>query len=132
MIAVPIHSVFSSDLKPSIFWTRPRNLVQLPSNWKRNYSRLDKFLLETSKELRWVLKNSDTDWFSPESYELRRQNDVSPVMLDMIKDHPVELTADWFYSSFQGQNYSGSYTEKVLQKIAGIYWDGKRCFHLFQ
>ncbi len=93
-------------------------LVQLPPNWKRNYKRLDDFLKETPKDLRWAVEIRDPDWFSDEFYELLRKHKASLVFHDMIKNHPREITADWIYMRFHGENYSGSYTEKELDKIA--------------
>ncbi|UJH90068.1 DUF72 domain-containing protein [Antarcticibacterium sp. 1MA-6-2] len=104
-------------------------LVQLPPNWKRNYPRLDEFLQETPKGLRWAVEIRDPDWFSEELYELLRKHEASLVIHDMIKDHPVELTTNWVYLRFHGENYSGSYTEEQLNGIAASireYWEEKK------
>lgn len=93
-------------------------LVQLPPNWKRNYERLDAFLNETAKNLRWAVEIRDPDWFSEEFYELLKKHNASLVMHDMIKDHPVEVTTDWIYLRFHGHNYSSSYSEEQLESIA--------------
>ena len=94
-------------------------LVQLPPRWKRNYPRLDEFLKEAPKDLRWAVEIRDPDWFSPEFFELLRNHKSSLVIHDMIKDHPRDLTADWVYLRFHGDNYSGSYTNEELDQIAG-------------
>ena len=93
-------------------------LVQLPPKWKRNYQRLEEFLEETPRDVRWAIEIRDPDWFSEEFYHLLRKYNSPLVFHDMIKDHPREITADWIYLRFHGQNYSGSYTEEELQKIA--------------
>ena len=93
-------------------------LVQLPPNWKRNYERLDEFLKVTPKGLRWAVEIRDPDWFSEELYELLRKHQASLVIHDMIEDHPREITADWIYLRFHGENYSGSYTNEELERIA--------------
>lgn len=93
-------------------------LVQLPPKWKRNYPRLEEFLQETPRDLRWAIEIRDPDWFSEEFYELLRKYNAPLVFHDMIKDHPRELTADWVYMRFHGQNYSGSYSKEELESTA--------------
>lgn len=93
-------------------------LVQLPPNWKKNIPRLEEFLKATPNNIRWAVEIRDPDWLSQELYELLRKYNAALVIHDMIPDHPREVTADWTYLRFHGKNYSGSYSEAQLGKIA--------------
>lgn len=93
-------------------------LVQLPPNWKRNAQRLDEFLNETPKGLRWAVEIRDPDWLHEEFYEVLRRHDAALVIHDMIPYHPRVVTTNWTYLRFHGQNYSGSYSDEQLENIA--------------
>lgn len=93
-------------------------LVQLPPNWKKNIERLKEFLEETPGGIRWAVEIRDPDWLSDELYELLRQYNAALVIHDIIPNHPRIVTADWTYLRFHGQNYSGSYSDKEIGKIA--------------
>lgn len=93
-------------------------LVQLPPNWKRNLERLEEFLSTAPQVIRWAIEIRDSDWLSEELYDLLRKFNAALVIHDIIPDHPRVVTADWTYMRFHGQNYSGSYSEGEIDKIA--------------
>ena len=93
-------------------------LIQLPPNWKRNIERLKEFLDVTPTEIRWAIEIRNPDWLSEELYDLLREHNAALVLHDIIPNHPREVTADWMYLRFHGQNYTGSYSGKEIDGIA--------------
>ena len=93
-------------------------LVQLPPKWKRNVKRLKEFLEETPKGLRWAVEVRDPHWLHEDFYDLLREYDTALVIHDMIPYHPREITSNWTYLRFHGENYQGSYSDLQLEAIA--------------
>ena len=93
-------------------------LVQLPPGWKRNIERLEEFLAVTPPNLRWAVEIRNPDWLCEELYEVLRKYNSCLVFHDMIQDHPRVITTDWIYLRFHGKNYSGSYSDEQLSKVA--------------
>jgi len=108
------------------FWNAARHLqdklaavlVQLPPKWKPAPERLDAFLTETPADVRWVLEFRDERWLSDSVYDVLRRHNAALCIHDMLPDHPWVVTSDLTYFRFHGDNYTGSYTEKELGKIA--------------
>ncbi len=99
------------------------NLVQLPPRWKRNTERLDEFLSELPKDLRWAVELRDPSWVHDDVYSLLEKHDAALVVHDLLPDDPWLLTTDWAYVRFNGPNaieqpYNGLYGGRRLAKVA--------------
>lgn len=93
-------------------------LVQLPPRWKANPERLDQFLTEAPSDIRWVVELRDEDWLRDEVFDVLRHHGAALCLHDMLPDHPREITADWTYLRFHGDQYSGSYSGQFLDRQA--------------
>ncbi len=93
-------------------------LVQLPPKWKPDLERLDAFLTEAPRELRWAIEVREKQWLGDDLYALLQRHQAALVVHDMIPNHAMELTTTWTYFRFHGQNYSGDYSDKQLEEIA--------------
>lgn len=110
-------------------------LVQLKPNWSCNPERLEQFLEAAPDDRRWAFEFRDPSWLCDRTFELLRRHDAALCVHDMIEDHPREITADWTYLRFHGQNYGGSYSHQFLtataQQIAKRLADGLDVFAYF-
>ena len=93
-------------------------LVQLPPRWGANRERLAAFLAAAPREQPWAIEFRDPSWLCEPIYEVLREHNVALCIHDLIRDHPLELTADWVYLRFHGIRYGGSYAPRVLQAHA--------------
>ena len=93
-------------------------LVQLPPNWNVNAERLKGFLDTAPSEYRWVIEFRDPSWLCQDVYDLLRDRNAALCVHDMIEDHPREVTADFVYLRFHGENYATKYTHQALSVTA--------------
>jgi len=93
-------------------------LVQLPPNWRADPDRLEAFLDAAPRENRWAVEFRDRDWLRKEIFDILRSHGAALCIHDMIDDHPEEITADWVYLRFHGENYGGSYSRQFLSARA--------------
>jgi uncharacterized protein YecE (DUF72 family) len=98
-------------------------LVQLPPRWKRNTERLDEFLAECPKRLRWAVELRDPTWLHDDTYAVLERHGAALCHHDLLPDHPDVRTTDWAYERFHGpdaiaQPYHGSYPRPRLAKVA--------------
>jgi uncharacterized protein YecE (DUF72 family) len=89
-------------------------LVQLPPNWNADPERLESFLEAAPEDRRWAVEFRDKDWLKPQIFDILRNHDAALCIHDMIDDHPDEITTDWVYLRFHGENYDGSYSHRFL------------------
>ncbi|MGH7927924.1 MAG: DUF72 domain-containing protein, partial [Candidatus Binatia bacterium] len=94
-------------------------LVQLPPNWRVDADRLTGFLRAAPRAVRWVLEFRDASWLCEEIFTMLQNHNAALCIHDMIKDHPLRLTADWVYMRFHGDHYGGSYAPEELVAQAG-------------
>lgn len=93
-------------------------LVQLPGNFKADADRLAGFLDAGPADYRWAMEFRDKSWLTDEVFELLREHNAALVIHDMLDDHPREVTADWVYLRFHGDQYAGSYSPQALSAWA--------------
>src|SRR3954469_17386904 len=98
-------------------------LVQLPPRWKRNTERLDEFLSECPKHLRWAVELRDPTWLHDDTYAVLEKHGAALCHHDLLADHPDVHTTEWAYERFHGPDaiaapYQGSYPKRRLAKIA--------------
>jgi uncharacterized protein YecE (DUF72 family) len=104
-------------------------LLQLPPNFKRNDERLNTFLEQVPRTVRWALEFRHESWQVPEVEELLRQHDVSWVAAD-TDESPAQIrdTAQFWYVRLRRSEY----TEATLLEWAARFTDmarrGKDCF----
>ncbi len=94
-------------------------LVQLPPKWNVNVERLAGFLEAAPNQYRWVLEFRDPSWLCEEVYGLLRDHNAALCIHDMIENHPREITADWVYLRFHGEDYATKYSPQALSGSAG-------------
>ena len=110
-------------------------LVQLPPNWRPDPERLAEFLGHAPRDLRWAVEIRDPRWFTDEVFQILRDHRAALCIHDMIEDHPRELTADWTYIRYHGENYAGNYPHQYLtaesDRIAELLRDGHEVYAYF-
>lgn len=104
-------------------------LVQLPPRWRPNPERLNAFLNEAPRRHRWVIELRDPAWLVDDIYAVLREHGAALCIHDMIDDHPRNLTTDWTYLRFHGNQYAGSYSPQYLSARADWIADQLRQGH---
>ena len=99
------------------------NLVQLPPRWRRDPARLEEFLAEAPRSLRWTVEFRDASWLHDDVFEVLARHGAALCIHDLLPDHPWILTADWAYVRFHGpqaleRRYHGPYTGRRLWRVA--------------
>jgi uncharacterized protein YecE (DUF72 family) len=89
-------------------------LIQLPPQWNAAPDRLDNFLSAAPADHRWAVEFRNPSWLCEQVYEVLRTHHAALCIHDMIDNHPREITADWVYLRFHGQEYAGSYSHQAL------------------
>jgi uncharacterized protein YecE (DUF72 family) len=99
------------------------NLVQLPPRWHRDTGRLDAFLAEAPRDLRWAVEVRDRSWLHDDVFAVLARHGAALCIHDLLEDHPWVRTTDWAYLRFHGPHaltepYGGRYTGRRLWRIA--------------
>ncbi len=98
-------------------------IFQLPPRWKRNIKRLEVFLNELPKELRYSFEFRDKSWLCSEVYTLLAKHNAALCIYDLKGfESPLEITADFTYIRLHGPSksaYQGCYDKNSLHKWAG-------------
>lgn len=110
-------------------------LVQLPPRWGPDPERLAAFLGAAPPRRRWAVEFRDRRWLCEPVFRILRDHGAALCIHDKIEDHPRELTADWLYLRFHGDNYQGDYTHQHLaaeaRRIAGYLERGLDVYTYF-
>ncbi len=110
-------------------------LVQLPPHWHADPQRLDAFLAEAPRDLRWAVEVRDPSWLDEPVYAVLAAHGAALCVHDLLPAHPRQLTADWVYRRFHGDHYQGSYSAAQLQaeaaEIDGWLAQGLDCYAFF-
>jgi len=96
-------------------------LFQLPPMFKANVERLDEFLGQLPKGMRYVFEFRNTDWYNPEVYNVLRKHNTAFCIYDLAgHQSPMTVTADFVYWRLHGpgEKYQGSYSDDALTEIA--------------
>lgn len=98
-------------------------LFQLPPRWKLNRDRLAEFLKALPKQHRYAFEFRDDSWLVPQVFDLLAEHNTALCIHDLgTMNTPIEITAEFAYVRFHGPGsakYSGSYSDRELQKWAG-------------
>lgn len=110
-------------------------LVQLPPKWRPQSQRLEHFLAEAPSKIRWTFEFRDPLWLNDDVFGVLREHGVALCIHDMIEEHPREVTADWVYLRFHGEQYAGSYSSQFLtaeaDRVAALLRDGYDVYAYF-
>ncbi len=110
-------------------------LVQLPPHWGADPERLAAFLDAAPSAHRWAVEVRDPSWLCAAVFDVLRDHGAALCLHDMIDDHPRELTADWLYLRYHGEDYAGGYSPQRLSaeadRIAAWLDDGLDVFAYF-
>jgi len=110
-------------------------LVQLPPHWRADPPRLEAFLAEAPRDLRWAVEVRDPTWLDEAVYTVLAAHGAALCLHDLLDAHPRRLTADWVYLRFHGDHYQGSYSGAQLQaaaaEIDGWLARGIDCYAFF-
>jgi uncharacterized protein YecE (DUF72 family) len=98
-------------------------LVQLPPRWRRNPARLDDFLSNAPRSMRWAVEFRDASWLHDEAYDVLRRHGAALCIHDLLPQHPWLLTTTWTYVRFHGPDalehkYVGRYGGRRLWRSA--------------
>jgi uncharacterized protein YecE (DUF72 family) len=110
-------------------------LVQLPPHWNVDAQRLDNFLTEAPRSLRWAVEFRNASWLCDKIFEILERHQAALCIHDMIQSHPRILTANWTYLRYHGNHYAGTYSPQKLaveaKWIRGQLASGKNVFAYF-
>lgn len=101
-------------------------LVQLPPKWRIDLPRLEAFLDEAPRDVRWAFEFRNDSWLVPEVYRALRKHRAASCIHDKIDGHPREITAGWTYLRYHGGNYDGNYAPEQLKTQARLIRDLRR------
>lgn len=95
-------------------------LIQLPPRFPADPGRLEAFLKAAPRRCRWAFEFRHRSWLNAEVFALLRAHGAALCIHDMLKDHPVERTADWVYLRFHGPggNVGRGYSPQSLTATA--------------
>ena len=97
-------------------------LWQLPPGWKVNVERLDQFLDELPRGIRYAFELRNPTWMTDAVYDVLRKHDAAFCIYELAGyQSPVEITASWTYVRLHGptrHKYQGSYSDKQLEAWA--------------
>ncbi|EPC03117.1 hypothetical protein L861_22670 [Litchfieldella anticariensis FP35 = DSM 16096] len=110
-------------------------LVQLPPKWQPQPQCLERFLAKAPSRIRWAFEFRDPLWLNDEVFAVLREHGAALCIHDMIEEHPRELTADWTYLRFHGEQYAGSYSSQFLtaeaNRIVALLEEGHDVYAYF-
>jgi uncharacterized protein YecE (DUF72 family) len=115
-------------------------LVQLPPRWKRNVERLDEFLSNAPRSVRWAVELREPSWLHDDVFDVLSRHDVALCVHDLLADHPFVLTTDWTYVRFHGPDairrpYHGAYGPDRLRswadRLTAVVEDGGDVYAYF-
>jgi uncharacterized protein YecE (DUF72 family) len=94
-------------------------LFQLPSNFKKDFTRLEIFLNHLTKDFHYTFEFRHSSWFDDEIYALLKDHHIALCVTDLNGVlSPEEITSDFTYIRLHGPKwaYQGSYGPKRLQE----------------
>ncbi|MDP1881130.1 MAG: DUF72 domain-containing protein [Parachlamydiaceae bacterium] len=94
-------------------------LIQLPPKFNANKERLNEFIHLLNKKHRYTFEFRNETWFTPEIYEVLKENNIALCITDLRGElSPEIMTSDFVYIRLHGpkQAYGGSYGPKKLKE----------------
>ena len=97
-------------------------LWQLPPGWNVNVERLDQFLDELPRGIRYAFELRNRSWLTNAVYDVLRKHNAAYCIYELAGfQSPVEITASWTYVRLHGpthNKYQGSYSDRQLEAWA--------------
>lgn len=113
-------------------------LWQLPPSFKKDLSRLEKFLKRLPKKFSHAVEFRHPDWIADDTFELLRQHNAACVGISSMRmPRNFSVTADFIYARFHGLAGGArhDYTREELQPWANHFCEqaagGKNVFVYF-
>jgi uncharacterized protein YecE (DUF72 family) len=104
-------------------------LLQLPPNFTRDDDRLNKFLEQASRTVRWAIEFRHDSWHAPEVEELLRHHDVSWVAADTDEaSAQIRDTAEFWYVRLRRSEYTKTTLSEWAARFTDMAQHGKDCF----
>jgi uncharacterized protein YecE (DUF72 family) len=104
-------------------------LLQLPSNFTRDDDRLNKFLEQASRTVRWAIEFRHDSWHAPEVEELLRHHGVSWVAADTDEaSAQIRDTAEFWYVRLRRSEYTKATLSEWAARFTDMAQHGKDCF----
>jgi len=99
-------------------------LFQLPSNFKKDASRLRDFLKKLPSRRRVVFEFRNASWFDGETFELLQDHRAVLCIADEKDDLdvPMVATADWGYLRLRRTDYSDSDLKAWVKRVRKQRW----------
>jgi uncharacterized protein YecE (DUF72 family) len=104
-------------------------LLQLPPNFTRDDDRLNKFLEQASRIVRWAIEFRHDSWHAPEVEELLRHHGVSWVAADTDEaSAQIRDTAEFWYVRLRRSEYTKATLSEWAARFTDMAQHGKDCF----
>lgn len=104
-------------------------LLQLPPNFTRDDDRLNKFLEQASRTVRWAIEFRHESWHAPEVEELLRHHGVSWVAADTDEaSAQIRDTAEFWYVRLRRSEYTKATLSEWAARFTDMAQHGKDCF----
>jgi uncharacterized protein YecE (DUF72 family) len=105
-------------------------LWQLPPGWNVNVERLEEFLEQLPKGIRYAFELRNESWMTDAILEVLKKYDAAFCIYELAGyQSPLEITASWSYVRLHGptvHKYQGSYSDKQLEQWARRIDDWKK------
>ncbi len=104
-------------------------LLQLPPNFARDEDRLNTFLEQVPRTVRWAIEFRHDSWHVPEVEELLRHHGVSWVAAD-TDEAPAQIrdTAEFWYVRLRRSEYTKATLSEWAARFTDMAQHGKDCF----
>ena len=104
-------------------------LLQLPANFRRDDDRLNAFLVQVPRTVRWAVEFRNESWHAPEVQALLTHYGVSWVAADM-DDSPAHIcdTADFWYVRLRRRDYDDGALKEWAAHLNEMRRQGKDCY----
>lgn len=104
-------------------------LLQLPPNFTRDEDRLNTFLEQVPRTVRWAIEFRHDSWHAPGVEELLRHHGVSWVAAD-TDEAPAQIrdTAEFWYVRLRRSEYTKATLSKWAARFTDMAQHGKNCF----
>ena len=104
-------------------------LLQLPPNFTRDDDRLNKFLEQASRTVRWAIEFRHESWHAPEVEELLRHHGVSWVAADTDEaSAQIRDTAEFWYVRLRRSEYTKATLSEWAARFTDMAQHEKDCF----
>jgi len=108
-------------------------LFQLPPQFRAGLDRLQSFLDELPRDLRYAFEFRHPSWFDPKVYRALESRNVCLCRAESEKlETPEVMTADFVYLRLRKPNYTAADRRVIQEEAAGLLASGKDVFLFFK